>query len=530
MSPALYHPSHVAAATASGWQAGRIIDDSIFTDKNAMSVAEIQAFLDSKVGTGGYDSVPGQCDFNGARNAAPFDSSITRTQYGASRNPSNPKFTCLNSYYEVPKTSPGPDVPASNYGGAPIPAGAKSAAQLIWDAAQASNISPKVLLVTIHKESAGPLTTDDWPFQKQYTYAMGAHCPDSGPNGSANCDPNYAGFSIQISESAALLRYYLDNMLQPWWNYNNSPSHPGCGFGYGCGFPTPYQSNKILYNPNVNCGSSNIFIETKATAALYTYTPYQPNATALSNLYGSQTDGCSSYGNRNFWRIYNDWFGPTTSNSTANVLSFIRLNHSSGNVESVGYPSISAYSYPARYNLTGYPAVTPDGNVIPLFWPPNGDLGFLRLNHSSGNVELVSYSAGSGFKQLANYSLTGYPDVAPDGAVVPLFWPPNGDLVFLRLNHSSGNVELVSYSASSNFKKVVNYSLTGYPAVAPDGNVIPLFTPTGDLSFIRLNYSSGNVEVVTYSASSNFKQIVDHSITSYPDVAPDGAVVPLFTR
>ena len=282
--------TQVSALSGSDWRAGNITDDGIFTNKDAMSVAEIQGFLNSKVGTGGYASVPGQCDVNGTRSAAPY-SNMTRAEYARSLGRTD-KFTCLNIYYEVPKTSPGPDVPASNYGGAPIPAGAQSAAQLIWNAAQRYNISPKVLLVTIEKESAGPLTRDDWPFQKQYTYAMGAHCPDSGPGGSANCDPNWSGFSLQIDESAALFRWYLDNMSQPWWSYKKP--------GY----------NSILYNPNTGCGSSNVLIENKATAALYTYTPYQPNQAALNNLYGTG-DGCSAYGNRNYWRIYSDWFGST---------------------------------------------------------------------------------------------------------------------------------------------------------------------------------------------------------------------------
>jgi hypothetical protein len=276
-----------SALSGSDWQVGRIIDDSVFTDKNSMTVDQIQAFLNTKVGTGGYGKTAGQCDTIGSANSEYGDG--TRANYGNDHGNPSP-FTCLKDYYEVPKTAPGPGMPANNYGGKPIPSGAESAAQLIWDAAQRNNISPKVLLVTIQKESAGPLTTDDWPFASQYTYAMGAHCPDTGPGGSANCDPDYAGFSIQISESAALLRYYLDNMNQPWWTYKK------------------IGSNSIQYNPATSCGSSTVNIVTMATAALYTYTPYQPNAAALSDLYGSG-DGCSAFGNRNFWRIFNSWFG-----------------------------------------------------------------------------------------------------------------------------------------------------------------------------------------------------------------------------
>ncbi len=295
----LLQTASAGAVSSSEWRAGRIIDDLVFTDKNSMNPDQIQEFLNHMVGTGGYDSVPQQCDTNGYRSAEPFSdfSGQTRKQYAAARSRST-TFTCLKNYYEVPKTSPGPGIPANNYGGKSVPAGARSAAQLIWDAAQAYDISPKVLLVTIQKESAGPLTTDDWPFENQYTYAMGAHCPDSGPNGSANCDPNYAGFSLQIHESAALMRWYLDNMDESWWAYKK----PGI--------------NNIQYHPNAACGGTDVNIENRATAALYTYTPYQPNAVALSNIYGSQTDGCSSYGNRNFWRIYRDWFGHTYANDS----------------------------------------------------------------------------------------------------------------------------------------------------------------------------------------------------------------------
>lgn len=282
-----------SAANAADWKSGRIIDDAVFTDPTTMTVAQIQDFLNAKVGTGGYGRAAGQCDTNGQ--AVSEYGGGTRAQYGATNGNPTP-FTCLKDYYEVPKTTPGPGIPASNYGGAAIPPGAKSAAHIIWDAAQAYNISPKTLLVTIQKESAGPLITDDWPFKKQFTYAMGAHCPD-GPNG-AECDPNYAGFSMQIYDSASLLRYYLDNMQKPWWTYKK-----------------PYQVNHVLWNTvYTNCGGGDIYITNKATAALYTYTPYQPNQAALNNLYGTG-DGCSAYGNRNFWRMFTDWFGSTQTNT-----------------------------------------------------------------------------------------------------------------------------------------------------------------------------------------------------------------------
>ncbi len=255
-----------------------------------MSVSSIQGWLNARLvcDTNGVQAseLSGGNDYNG-------DGTVTRAEYGKSKGNPAP-FTCLNKYYEVPKTSPGSGLPASNYGKSTIPSGAKSAAQLIYDAAQAYNISPKVLLVKLGTESAGPLTSDTWPFYKQYVYAMGAHCPDSGPGGSANCDSNYAGFSLQMREAAKLLRWYLDSMTQSWWTYKK-----------------PRATNYVLWNvQETGCNGSNVYIENNATAALYTYTPYQPNSAALNNMYGTG-DRCSAYGNRNFWRVFNDWFGTT---------------------------------------------------------------------------------------------------------------------------------------------------------------------------------------------------------------------------
>jgi len=277
---ALVPLNQALAVSGSEWRAGRIADDATFTNANAMSVSEIQAFLNARVPS---------CDTWGTQ-ASEFGGG-TRAQYGAANGNPAP-FTCLKDYHEVPKTTPGPVEPASNYGGAAIPPGAQSAAQLIANASAKYSINPRVLLVKLATESAGPLTSDDWPFKRQYLYAMGAHCPDSGPGGAANCDANWAGFSLQMDEAAALLRWYLDSMTQSWWQYKK-----------------PYQTNHILWRVTESgCGGGDVYIQSKATAALYTYTPYQPNQAALNNLYGTG-DGCSSYGNRNFWRVWHDWFG-----------------------------------------------------------------------------------------------------------------------------------------------------------------------------------------------------------------------------
>lgn len=208
------------------------------------------------------------------------------------------------------------------------------------------------------------------------------------------------------------------------------------------------------------------------------------------------------------------------------ALSFVRLNHPSGNVEVVSYSESSNYQQLIESALSGYPAVPHDGNVVPLF-QKDGDLSVVRLNHPSGRVEVATYSDTSGYRNLVGLSLTGYPSVPGDGAVIPQY-QYDGDLSFIRLNHSSGNVEVVAYSEASNFQTLTESRLTSYPAVPPDGSVVPLYWLNDDLAFIRLNHYSGRAELASYSKASGYQQLVNYQLLPYPAVAPDGAVVPMF--
>src|SRR5690606_17254112 len=102
------------------------------------------------------------------------------------------------------------------------------------------------------------------------------------------------------------------------------------------------QVNNVLYHPKAACGSAPVFIANQATAGLYNYTPYQPNTAALNNLYGTG-DSCSSYGNRNFWRLYWDWFGsPVTDADLLRTNSNPLVYLISGNVK---YPITSYETY-----------------------------------------------------------------------------------------------------------------------------------------------------------------------------------------
>lgn len=295
-------PTQSLALSSSEFRAGHLIDDSIFFNPTSMGAQEIQSFLNAKVPN---------CDTNGDK--AHSNGSIRR-DYAASEGYS-PPFTCLKDYrQDVPAT------PADSYCSSGISSGNKSAAEIINDVAKACGINPMALIVTLQKEQS--LVTDEWPWSIQYRSATGFGCPDT-----ASCDSAYYGFFNQVYYAARQFQRYVKQSSQ----YN---------FQHG-------RKAYVQYKPNSGCGSSEIYMETQATAGLYNYTPYQPNAAALNNLYGNG-DSCSSYGNRNFWRTFNDWFGSTISDA----FTIANTNHPDGTlVKTFGLPEVYLIINGQRYHV-----------------------------------------------------------------------------------------------------------------------------------------------------------------------------------
>jgi hypothetical protein len=187
-------------------------------------------------------------------------------------------YTCLKDYAES-TSSRAADARCSGYYGQPN----ESAARIIVKVAQACGINPQVLIVLLQKEQG--LVTSSSPSASKYRIAAGYGCPDT-----AACDSTYYGFFNQLYSAARQFQVYAQS---------------SGSFRYRAGMV-----NYIQWHPNGGCGGSNVSIVNRATAALYNYTPYQPNSAALGNLYGTG-DGCSSYGNRNFFTYFTDWFGST---------------------------------------------------------------------------------------------------------------------------------------------------------------------------------------------------------------------------
>ncbi len=263
------NPTPANAWSATDFKAGKIIDDGLFYNGEAMTAAEVQTFLNKRVpqcwlGRPGYE-VGKPVTWNG---------------------PTKLAGKCTRDY-SVSTVSRPANAYCKAYAGAPN----EKAASIISKVGAACGINPRVLLVMLEKEQS--LITDPWPNENQYFMAMGYACPDSGPGGTAACDPKQGGFFQQVYRAAWQLQVYRAHSSS--YNYK------------------PLKNNYIQWHPNQTCGGSNVYIENWATAALYIYTPYQPNQAALRA--GSGTgDSCSSYGNRNFFILWNTWFGSTVIN------------------------------------------------------------------------------------------------------------------------------------------------------------------------------------------------------------------------
>ena len=186
-------------------------------------------------------------------------------------------YTCLKGYGGPTQTRVADRYCAATYEGAAY----QTAAQIIDGVARACGINQRVLITLLQKEQG--LVTSSAPTAWAYAAATGMSCPDS-----AGCDPQFAGFFYQVYFAARQFQVYRLNPTS---------------FGYQAG-----RVNNISLHPDASCSTQPVYIANQATAALYIYTPYTPNSAAMGNLYGTG-DSCSSYGNRNLWRIFSDWFG-----------------------------------------------------------------------------------------------------------------------------------------------------------------------------------------------------------------------------
>ena len=194
-----------------------------------------------------------------------------------------------------------PSQPADRYCAAYQGGTNEDVAAVLLRVSVACGINPQVMLVTLQKESALLTRTD--VSASTYNAAWGWHCPDTGPGGSANCDPAYAGFFNQAY-----------GMAKQWSRYRLDPEK----YNYHAG-----QTVNILWNvAESGCGSAPVTIANQATASLYIYTPYQPNQASLAAYPGWATPA-PSYGNRNFFYLFRKYFGSTGGGTSTTATSAV---------------------------------------------------------------------------------------------------------------------------------------------------------------------------------------------------------------
>jgi hypothetical protein len=382
-------PTPASAADLSRFRADLIIDDASFTDNNSMSVADIQNFLNQKnsVCLKDFRSLSLHDD-----NGDGIVQDSTTEQYGP---------------------------------------GTMSAAELIKAAANIYKISPRVLLVTLQKEQ-GLVNRSDCPSWR-YNTALGYGCPDT-----AACDQAAYGFTRQIDYGTYHFRGFFDDSL--------SSVPYGVGDNRVYFNPGPYDNANQRYfgrfgdRPDIEyCGSTTVNIKNRATSALYSYTPYQPNAASLAAGYG-EAPPCGAYGNRNFYSYFNDWFNPAEAIRNDLVMTTVTQPDTT--------PAVGqTITYTVSFNNTSMQTVTLDAiGIVGRQSTLNG------ANKDFGWVGPVTLTAGQTQQFTFSHLVT---------ATGPLYaWPAiNYQGIYIHYNNwgamldaHQANITLsspISYSASS---------------------------------------------------------------------------------
>jgi len=397
--------SATAAANPANFNAGDIISDSLFYDGAAMTSAQIQAFLDKKIG---------KCSSSDCIN-------ILRTNI-SSRPP------------RVSDTT-GNVVCKAFTGGTNL-----LVSEVIYRSQVACGISAKVILATLQKEQ-GLVTSKD-PSPHNLNFAMGQACPDTAP-----CDPAFKGIGVQILAGTTQLKTYK-----------------AARFGRQPG------THNILYNPSSSCGTKRVEIKNYATAALYNYTPYTPNAAALEKMYGTG-NSCSSYGNRNFWRDYTDWFGSTQSNSVGSIDAVTHVLGLDTAGELWAYPTSGKSSWLPRVSL-GAPWTGVAKMVAPGDLDGDGHRDLITVT-SAGVASLHRGDGALGYEDpirlSANWSgavlLTDAGDFNGDGIPDVFTTDSNGALLLWR---GTGGAGFRAPMAVGNGWQTVNY-IVGAGDISGDG-------------------------------------------------------------
>ncbi len=248
-------PQAAADADPSKFIDGDLVSDAVFFDGTAWSASTIQSLLNTKGASCPADSSP----------------------------------VCLKIITFTTPTKAASSACPAGYTGA----SGQTAAQIFAAVGAACGINPAVLVALVQKEQG--LVATAAPTQWMYDHATGWNCPDVGADPQCDNTPTSTGFFNQVYGAA--------------WQFKQYGSDPY----FAARFPVGTVS-RIGYNLDATCGTKQVAVQNEATRALYIYTPYTPNAASLAS-YPGEGDGCSAYGIRNFWMLFNAWYGSSTAGS-----------------------------------------------------------------------------------------------------------------------------------------------------------------------------------------------------------------------
>ena len=261
---------------------------------------------------------------------------------------------------------------------------ARTAAELIFDAATSAGLNPQVVVVTLHKEQSlieGRYSTDR-ALQRALDFALGFGCPDG-----AGCGELFLGFYHQlfgnydaegnryVGMPASLMRSFYFEVggirvgRGPAVDANNN------AFGNGNRIRVSKVGDTITLEntqgpPNNAPATQVVTLSNFATAALYRYTPHVYN------------------GNYNFSRFFTAWFrypNGTLLQATGDPKMYVIDNGLKRLISSlvIGQRGINPAIVPvSSVELSEYPS----GDVMP---PKDGTL----LKNSQGQMFVIEESA-----------------------------------------------------------------------------------------------------------------------------------------
>jgi hypothetical protein len=451
-----------------------------------------------------------------------------------------------------------------------------TAGQVITAAAQAYDLNPQVLIVTLEKEQslitgrnnfAGYCNNGD---EHKYASAVGYGCPDSGTthsytgvslyrrngvehtNTGTTCvdSASKAGFSQQVIRAAWLLKFGEQRstgnigwaVVKGSWDNSDDPATCYGGPMTQGTFKRCPSSAAVSYDGYTTIDAVATHMDTGPTAAFYWYTPH-------------------FHGNQIFVSLFETWFGGTVSASyyschnSSNVsgaptgehiigsklginhtdnLRLVVPNNTGTNCAEVHTWQNNNYNSWIQHIATNSPAINPNTQSV-LSADGNGD-GIDELfkvdysGTSSGMIEVHTWS--NTIQGWIGHTATNRPSLnLSDSEVITADLDGDGrDSTFLVQYRNTGSGRIEVHGWSPNLQQWVSHIATNYGAVDPATAQVKSADLNGDgrdeLYLVNYSGSSGRIEV--HGWSPNLQQWVSHIATVSPSTTHvDGAGNPI---